>query len=674
MDFLLTAAGEQSDLLALVGILALAVGGSLVADRLGVPSIVILLVAGLVVGPILGVLDPDALLGDLLFPFVTLAVGVILFEGGLLLNLDEVDKDVASVVRRLLTIGAVVTFAGSTAGAYYILGLELRVSTLLGAILVVSGPTVVLPLMRAIKPRGRVAKTMKWEGVFMDPVGALLAVVVYEIILAGEGAPSFGEAASQLAYSGAVGIGVGIIAAIILIAALRTYEIDESLQPATTLMMVIAAVAVSDAWREESGLIAAILMGMVVANQTRVPVQRITEFKETLGLLLTSVLFIILAARLSISDLEAALGLKEFVFLAALVVVVRPLGVLLATLPSRHTWRERAFLASMAPRGVVAAAVASLFGLQLVEEGVAGAELLAPLTFFVILGTAMIAGLAGLPVARRLGISNENPLETLIVGGGDVSLEIARGIHKLGSPVTYAPGDEVEVDGLEIYGGHLLDGLEEADLDLSRFGHVIVASPSDTYNSLVATQLSEELGRARVFQLEVAEGDGPDQPDRRGRPLFDADVTYEQLERRLETNGGNQLLQCRTEGCKVLVLPAGDGDQESIELARWSDSGLSVVANDDHDETPGQTDTMGDRITASLRSSSRTVFESLVSVASRSRSRKSREKRAAKKKATAEQRAIAAEKQRAAEEENEEAAAEEKKRAAEEEKAKADGE
>lgn len=574
------AATEQRDLLELALITGLAIGGQLLASRLRVPSIVVLLALGLLAGPVAGLVDPDELIGDLLFPLVSFAVAVILFEGGLLLNLRELRGGVGSAVRRLLTVGALVTWVGVGAAAVLLLGLDTRIAALLGAILVVSGPTVVLPLMRFIRPTGRVASALKWEGIFIDPLGAILAVLVFEALLVGERAPSLADAGLQVLYSLVAGSIVGGLVAVGLLSILRSHRLQEAIQPLATLAGVFVAFAVADIWRAESGLIAATLMGVVLANQRQVSVERIAEFKETLGILLTSLLFIVLPARLELSDLEAAIGVRELAFLVILVVVVRPLAVALSTAGSSLDGRSRLFLAAMAPRGVVAAAIASLFGLQLAERGVEDAELLAPLTFLVILGTAAIYGLSGRPLARRLGLAGEEPDTTLVVGGGRVPRALAHGLNQLGAEVVYAPGYPAgpgeHPAGLEVYRGHLLDDLDDDQLGLDRIARVLILSGSDEYNSVVATRMGKALGRRKVFQLAVERGRGPRAVELRGRPLFGRDVTYERLDQRLEESPDGEMPIVTRGDRRMLIVDAG------AELGVYLDpkEGLVVVTSE----------------------------------------------------------------------------------------------
>lgn len=391
-------------------ILALAVVGQLVSRAARVPAILVLLLLGLAAGGWLGWVDPDALFGDLLFDGVDLAVAVILFEGGLVLDFDELGRDVSRAVRRLLTWGVLATALLAAGAAVWLLGMAWPVAAVFGAIMTVSGPTVVLPLLRFIGVDGRVQSILKWEGVFIDAVGATLAVLVYETVVAGAGEDLGLQ--TMLAVLGTLGVGlaIGLAGATILVVLLSWERLDSSLSALASLAMVIAAFVVADELRHEAGLMAAIVMGVALANQDRVPSARIVQFKETLGVLLTSVLFIVLSARLDLGEL-VGLGGTVAAFIAVLV-VVRSLVVGVATLGSDLTARERGFIGWMAPRGIVAAATASVFGSGLEELGLRGAEQLVPATFLTILGTVALYGLTGRPVASLLGLRS-TPSSTL---------------------------------------------------------------------------------------------------------------------------------------------------------------------------------------------------------------------------------------------------------------------
>lgn len=397
---------DNAQLVGLAAVVVLAVAGQVVAARLRVPSILVLLILGLVAGPVTGLLDPDALLGDLIFPVVSLAVSIILFEGGLLLNLEELRGDTSTVVRRLLTIGVPVTALSGALVARYVLGISTPIAALLGAILTVSGPTVVLPLLRFIHPTERLEITLKWEGIFVDAIGAALTVFAFEAVRVTGDAPSPPEAFLQVLLTLFIGGVLGVIGAFLLVLALDSDIVDQPIEPAVTIMVVVASFVAANLIRPESGLFTAIIMGIVLANQKRIAVDRIAEFKETLGLLLTGALFILLSARLDLQslldELPAALTLT-----AIMVLIVRPVATALASARSDFSRSERGLIAWMYPRGIVAAATASLFAFELGEADVADVERLVPLTFLVILLTVTIYGLTGGPMARLLGVARD---------------------------------------------------------------------------------------------------------------------------------------------------------------------------------------------------------------------------------------------------------------------------
>lgn len=382
-------------------VILLGVVAQVLAPRFRLPAILLLLVVGFLAGTV-GAVETDDLLGELLFPVVSLAVGVILFEGGLTLDLRQLRGGLRRPLRRLLTIGVIVTWALVSLAGVALLDLPVELAVLLGAVLVVSGPTVVIPLLEFVGPVGRVGPLLRFEGILVDPIGAILAVLVFEGILArAEGGQTSGIVASFLLSIG-IGAVVGIAAAGALLLVLKGAQ-NPSLDAPVTLALVLGALALSDHLSEESGLVAVTLMGVALANQRWISIERIEEFKATLGLLLISVLFILLSARLSWADLTGV-GWSGVAFVALLILVVRPLAVALSTLFTDLDWRERAMVAWIGPRGIVAAAVASLFALELADAGIADAERLAPLAFVVIIGTVTVAALTVIPVAKLLGL------------------------------------------------------------------------------------------------------------------------------------------------------------------------------------------------------------------------------------------------------------------------------
>ncbi|MCB0340216.1 MAG: sodium:proton antiporter, partial [Bdellovibrionales bacterium] len=379
---------EIDPLLGITGIVILGVTAQWIAWRLRIPSILILLFFGFIVGPLYGFLNPTKLLGDLLHPVVSLSVAIILFEGGLGLKVRELEQ-VGRVVRNLITFGALINWALMTAAAYYLLDLRLEMSLLLGAILIVTGPTVVIPLLREIRPGKQLLSVLKWEGIVIDPVGAMVAVLTFEAILAGEAQSATSLAVFGVANTILVGSIIGFLGARILLFFLGRYAIPDHLQSPVTLMFVIATFTLSNNLQPESGLLTATVLGITLANQVKVNVRQIVEFKETLGILLISVVFVLLAAKLDLDNIHEIPRWQAVGFIAFLIFVARPISAYASTMRSELSRKERFFVACLAPRGIVAAAVASIFSYKLVELNHPGAEELVTLTFLVIFSTVI---------------------------------------------------------------------------------------------------------------------------------------------------------------------------------------------------------------------------------------------------------------------------------------------
>jgi NhaP-type Na+/H+ or K+/H+ antiporter len=390
-------------LVGLAAIVALGVGGQWLAARLRLPSILILLLLGFLVGPIGGLLDPDALLGDLLFPVVSLAVAIVLFEGGLSLRLADV-RGHSRIVRRLITVGALVTWLACAVAAVLLLELDVELAILFGALLIVSGPTVVAPLLEFVRPAPRVQTLLRFEGILIDPVGVVIAMSVLHALLAREAGDGLAEVLFELLDTLPIGAAVGAAVGFALLTALARHWVPEPLRTSVTLAAVLGAFALAEAAAPESGLAAATAMGIVLANQRRLPIAEIVAFGENLRTLVLGALFVVLAARLPAEDLRELVTWQCLAFLAALLLVVRPLTVAVSTIGSGVPWPERLFMAWLAPRGVVAAATASAFALQLEGISVDGVDRLAPLTFGVIVGTVAVYGLTSRLVAARLGV------------------------------------------------------------------------------------------------------------------------------------------------------------------------------------------------------------------------------------------------------------------------------
>ncbi|MCG8408684.1 MAG: cation:proton antiporter [Phycisphaerales bacterium] len=522
----------ESILLAIAGIVVLGVTAQWLAWRIGLPSILLLLIFGIIAGPGIGWIKPDALFDDLLFPSVSLAVALILYEGGLSLKLSELAK-VGTVVRNLVSVGALATWVVSLLAARIIIDLPWGLSALLGAVLVVTGPTVIGPLLRQIRPSGSAGPVLKWEGIVIDPIGALLAVLILEVLV-GEAEGTTSHMLIGVVKTIVFGGGIGLAAAGLLILVLARYWVADYLQNGVSLMLVIVAFAASNQFQHESGLLAVTVMGFVLANQKRVAVKNIVEFKENLRVLLISSLFVVLAARLELEALSNVAG-RGLLFVAVLILVARPLCVLVSTLNSELTLRERIFLAWMAPRGIVAAAVASVFALRL--QGAPGADLLVPITFLTIMATVTWYGLTATFVARRLGVAEANPQGILFVGAQDWVREIASALKEKGHRVLLVDNNWENVNaarmaGLPTFAGSILAENTISELNLGGIGRILAMTPNDWVNVLAVHRFEGIFGKANCFQLpphEAAFKKREGHKHLHGRLLFDEESTYDSL-------------------------------------------------------------------------------------------------------------------------------------------------
>lgn len=524
-------------LISLAAVIVLGVAAQWIAWRVGVPSILLLLLFGFLAGPVTGFLDPDALIGELLLPSVSLAVALILYEGGLTLSLAELPK-VGGVVPRLVTVGAFVTWCISAWAAYWVFDLSPPLAVLLGAILVVTGPTVITPLLRHIRPTGPSAAILKWEGIVIDPIGALLAVLVFEAFFLGDIHDAPAEVARVIAKTVLAAGGLGLFAAGLLTLLIHKYWIPDFLQNAVSLMLVVATFAAANAIQHESGLFAATVMGMALANQKYTDVRHIVEFKENLRVLLISGLFIILAARLKLADLAVDTIVKGLIFVLVLVVVARPAAAMLCTWRSKLTRGERWFTAGVAPRGIVAAAVASVFALRLEEMGLAQGQRLVPITFMVIIGTVAIYGIGAPWLARLLGVADPSPQGFLFAGAGPWARALAKSLKDKGFRVLLVDTNwdntaKARMAGLPTYTGSILAEYVLDDIDLGGIGRLIAATPNDWINVLTVNRFLRVFGRSECYQLAPR---GEDERRRtshkhlHGRRLFGEKITFGRLE------------------------------------------------------------------------------------------------------------------------------------------------
>lgn len=536
---------HEHAIIALAGIGVLALVCQWVAWWVKLPAILFLLLVGIVAGPVLGWLEPDALFGDLLLPLVSLSVAVILFEGSLTLRVEDI-RGLERVVRRLITTGLVVTWVITAVAVHILLDFPWELSFLFGAVTVVTGPTVIVPILRTVRPQARVANILRWEGIVIDPIGALLAVLVFEFIISGRGGVALGHTVIVFAQVLAAGILVGIAVGFGLGLVLRRHLLPEFLHNVAALTLVFAAFAIANAVQEESGLLAVTVMGLWLANMPRVNVTNILDFKESLSVLLISGLFIILAARIDPAQFQA-LGWAGLGVFLAIQFVARPAKVAVATWGSSLPWRERTLLAWIAPRGIVAAAVAAVFALRLQEQGAVHAELLVPLTFLVIVGTVLLQSVTARLLARGLGIAEPEPKGFLIVGANPVARAVGKALENQGfrTLLTDTNWDNVRaarMAGLASYYGNAVSEHADRHLDLVGIGRMLGLSPQRELNALAAMRYRTEFGRESVFTLPASAEKEPAEkaevPEtQRAQTAFGEDISYTKLASLLSQGG-----------------------------------------------------------------------------------------------------------------------------------------
>lgn len=523
--------------LIIVLVLALGVAAQWLAWQLRVPAIVLLLIAGLVTGPAgFDLLDPSRDFGAFLRPLIGLAVAIVLFDGGLNLQFHEL-RAAGSGVRRLIYLGAPLSWLFGTLAAHYVGALSWPVALVFGAIIVVTGPTVILPLLRQSMLNKRTASYLKWEGIVNDPIGALLAVLVFQYFLYTGEEAAFGQVVRDLGRAVFVGSALGALIGFAVGYTYRRAWVPEFLKVPVTLALVLIAYVGANHAQHEAGLLAVTVMGIVMGNLGIPGIHEMRRFKEYITVLLVSMVFVLLTADIQ-PELMARMDWQSVALIACVIFLVRPLVVFLATLGADMDRRDRLLLAWIAPRGIVAAAVAGVFAPVMSDAGYADAVQLVPLVFSLIFATVLLHGFSLGHVARWLGLASKERNRVLISGANRWSVELARTLKEMGLGVllvdtSYHRLAHARMAGLEFHYGEILSSHAEEDIEFNDVGTLLALTSNDAYNALVCQKFAHQLGRAKVFQLPVAE----QYADRRhkmtaavrGLVAFDDSAVYEVL-------------------------------------------------------------------------------------------------------------------------------------------------
>jgi len=537
-------------------IVVLAVGSQILASQLRIPALIILLPVGFTAGALTMDVNPQHLLGASFQPLVSLAVAVILYDAGLGLDLAKLRGHTRRVVFRLIAVGVPVTWALAAVFAGLLFGMSAQATLMIGVILVVSGPTVVGPLLRFIRPTDRLQRVLAWEGSLIDPVGAIVGAVVFHAVLASPGG-GLGYRPGQFVISIAIGVAGAVAGVAVLWLCLHKLDLGEVLGTTSQLACVVGVAAICDVVRDDAGLVSAILMGLAVANLRGFDIPARRPFFETLVQLIIGVLFITISATVGPASLHH-LVLPALGLVAVLVIAARPLVAFLATIRTDLTRGERQFTGWMAPRGIVAAATASTFGTGLATHHVAGAAKILPVTFLVIVATVAIYGLTAVPVARRLGVTRPARTRPLLVGGDPWVVDLAATLRSAGLDVVMWAGSDQQREtithaGLELLSGELLAAATATGAELEGITAVLLLTGEDDFNALAATILTGDAETAVYRLAPPRPSHGVVAPFTGGQTLFAPSLTRDTID--LRYNSGARII---TQAAGSAIPPGTD--------------------------------------------------------------------------------------------------------------------
>ncbi len=510
-------------MLELAGIIILGILAQWVAWRLKLPAILPLILIGLLVGPFSTLYTADGskiiepiwngekglFPGESLYYFVSLAISIILFEGGLTLKRSEI-KSIGPVITKLITLGSVTTFFGAALAAYFLFGLSWQLCFLFSALIIVTGPTVITPILRNIPLKKDVSAILKWEGILIDPIGALAAVLVYEFISVGEGQAYTMTALIEFGKILLFGFTFGFTFAHALTFLIKKNFIPHYLLNVVTLSVVLGVFVMSDVFAHESGLLAVVVMGMVMGNTNLPNIKELLYFKESLSILLISILFILLAANINIADLELIYTWKTVVLFLSIVLLIRPLGVFLSSIGSNLKLNEKLFISWVGPRGIVAAGIASLFGSKLLSRGEPGAEYITPLVFMIVLGTVLLNATTARLFAKLIGVFLNKSEGILILGASKASRLIGVYLHQHDRHVVLIDNNQSNIEkanklGLEAISANVYSDSLTDNIELNDIGYMMALTGNSDINKYAIDKFQDIFGENGSFRLVDAD-------------------------------------------------------------------------------------------------------------------------------------------------------------------------
>jgi len=582
-------------MLELAGIIILGILAQWVAWKFKIPAILPLILIGLLVGPIAAAyfsedgskwIEPiwngtkGLFPGDGLYYFVSLAISIILFEGGLTLKRSEI-KNVGPVITKLITLGSAITFILAGLGAHYIFNLAWEISFLFSGLIIVTGPTVITPILRNIPLKKDVSTVLKWEGILIDPIGALVAVLVFEFISVGGGGGFTKTALMEFGKILLFGTSFGFTFAHALAYAINKKLIPHYLLNVVALSTVLLVFVESEVFAHESGLLAVVVMGMVLGNSKLKNLKELLYFKESLSVLLISILFILLAANINIEDLMLLYTWKTIALFTIVVFVIRPLAVFSSTFKSKLKFKEKLFISWVGPRGIVAAGIASLFGSKLLKQGVEGAEYITPLVFMIVLGTVLLNATTARMFAKIVGVFLKTSDSILFVGASSPIRLIAKYLKEKGKRVVLidsnsnfieqAINDDLEALKIDIYDDDLTDNIELNDV-----GYLIALTGSDMVNKHALNNFSKHFGEHGSYKIasskEIIEASSFER-----RIFFTPNDDYINLSEAYRENPSILEVEIKTEAEYNNILELFSMEEKSIPLFIENGKGIYLI-------------------------------------------------------------------------------------------------
>jgi NhaP-type Na+/H+ or K+/H+ antiporter len=571
-------------MLELAGIIIAGILAQWIAWRFKIPAILPLILIGLLVGPVASeFLSEDGTKwiepiwngkeglfpGDSLFYFVSLSISIILFEGGLTLKTNEI-KNVGPVITKLITLGSLVTFSIAAITVHYIFNLSWEISFLFSALIIVTGPTVITPILRHIPLKKDVSAILKWEGILIDPIGALVAVLVFEFISVGDGGEFTKTAFIEFGKIVLFGSSFGFTFAHALNFSINKKWIPHYLLNVFALASVLGVFVLSDSFAHESGLLAVVVMGMVLGNSKSAYLKELLYFKESLSILLISILFILLAANINIEDLLLIYNWKTAVLFALVVFVIRPLAVFLSARKSSLKLNEKLFISWVGPRGIVAAGIASLFGSKLVKSGVEGAEYITPLVFMIVLGTVLLNATTARLFSKIAGVFLKKSEGILIVGASKVSRLIASYLEKNDRHVVLIDSNPVNIEkaqkiGLEALNTNIYSDALTDNIELNDIGYLMALTGSADINKYAINKFGKQFGENGAFRL-VTEEEMNDPTSNPIEGLFSHTDDFELLTRTVKKYPAIHEIEITDEAHFKKLIEITINDKDSIPL------------------------------------------------------------------------------------------------------------